>query len=173
VQRGPEHQALELGGERHGQDQRQRSALTADLSLEGSAARTAIYVRAYDAPRQESGLHRRQPLADLGARILPRPPPAHQRLTRLEDQRLDFLFAHPEHGGDFPVRVIPELKENERGALVGRQPVDVIQHLAEVLPALDLIRNALKGCSICRHGVGVEVAAGAELRHAAVASDRI
>ena len=173
MQRGAEHQALELGAQRHGQDQRQRSALTADLSLEGSAVRAAIDVGACNAPWQESALQRCQPLAYLRARIPPRPPSAHQRLTCLEYQRLHLLFAHPEHGGDFFVRLIPELGENERVALVSRQPVDVIQHLAEVLPPLDLICHAVEGCSICRQRVDVEVAAGAELRHAAIARDRI
>jgi hypothetical protein len=105
--------------------------------------------------------------------MLPRPPSAHQRLTRLEYQRLHLLLAHPEHGGDFFVRLIPELEENERVALVSRQPVDVIQHLAEVLPPLDLICHAVMGCSICCQRVDVEVATGAELRHAAIARDRI
>ena len=150
MQRGAEHQGLEPAGQRHGQDQRQRGALTADLTLEGCAARAAIDVGARNAPGQDSAPRRCQPLADLRARMLPRPPSTHQRLTRLEDQRLHLLLAHPEHGGDFFVRLIPELEENERGALVGRQPLHVIQHLAKVLPPLDLICHAVEGWSIGR-----------------------
>jgi len=105
--------------------------------------------------------------------MLPRPPSTDQRLTCLEYQRLDFLFAHPEHGGDFLVRMIRELEENERSALVGRQPLQVIQHLAKVLPPLDHVCHTLGGWSICRHVIDIDIAAGAELRQAAVARDRI
>ncbi len=80
--------------------------------------------------------------------MLPRPPSTEQRLTCLEYQRLHLLLAHPEHRGDFFVRVVPELEENERGALVGRQPSHVVQHLAKVLPPLDLICDTFAGRSI-------------------------
>ena len=173
MQRGAKHQGLELACQHHGQNERQGSALTADLPLEGCAAGAAIDVGACDAPGEGAAVRRCQPLPDLCARMLPRPPSTDQRLTCLEYECLDLLFAHPEHGGDFFVRMIPKLEENERGTLVGRQPLQVIQHLAKVLPPLDLICHTFGGGSICRHFVEIEIAAGAELRQAAVARDRI
>ncbi|HEV3390517.1 MAG TPA: hypothetical protein VG057_15965 [Solirubrobacteraceae bacterium] len=147
--------------------------MTPDLPLEGCAARTAIDVGACHAAGQDAAAHRRQSLADLRARMLPRPTSTGQPLAGLEYQRLDFLFAHAEHSGDFVVRVIGELEQNERGALVGREPLQVIQHLANVLPALDHVCHTLPRGSILRHVADIDVAASAELRQAAVPRDRI
>lgn len=105
--------------------------------------------------------------------MLPCPASAGQRLTCLEYQCLDFLSAHPEHCGNFLVRVIRELEENERGALVGRQSLHVIEQLAKVLTALDLIRDTIGGSPIGQYVVALETAAGTELGQAAVARDRV
>ena len=112
--------------------------------LEVGAARTAVDVGACRAAGQDRALRHCQPLADLCARALPRAPSTHQRLARLKDERLHLLSAHAEHGSDFSVRVIPEFEEHERRALVSRQPLNVLEHLAQVLPPLDLIRHALE-----------------------------
>jgi hypothetical protein len=135
-----------------------------DLPLEGCAARAAIDVGACDAPGQDAATHRRQPLADVCARMLPRAPSTEEPLTCLEYERLDFLSAHPEHSGDFLVRMIRELEQNERGALIGRQPLQVIQHFAKVLPPLDDVRHTLAGGLLCGRVVDVDIAAAAELR---------
>jgi hypothetical protein len=57
--------------------------------------------------------------------------------------------------------------------LVGGQPLQVIQHLAKVLPPLDLICHPDGGGSISRRVIDIEFAPGAKLRQAAVARDRI
>jgi hypothetical protein len=67
----------------------------------------------------------------------------HERLARLKDERLHLLPAHAEHGSDFCVRVTAERKHHQHGALVGWQPLHVLQRFAELLPLLDLIRHAL------------------------------
>jgi hypothetical protein len=61
----------------------------------------------------------------------------------LEDERLDLLPAHAQHDRDVAVRVVAEFKEHQRGALVSRQPLHIVQHLAEFLAPLDLVRQAL------------------------------
>ena len=112
TQRGAKHCGLEFARQRDRQNERERSALTPDLPLEGCAAGAPVDVGACDAPWQHAATRRCQPLADLCTRVRPRPPSTDQRLTCLEYQRLDFLPAHPEHGGDFLVRVIRELEQN-------------------------------------------------------------
>jgi hypothetical protein len=112
TQRRAEDRGLELARQRDRQNERERGALTPNLPLEGRAARAAVDVGACDAPGQDAATHRCQPLADLCARMLPRPPSTNEPLTCLEYQRLDFLLSDPEHGGDFLVRVIGELEQN-------------------------------------------------------------
>ena len=173
TQRGAKHPGLELTRQHHRQNQRQRGALTPDLPLEGCAAGAAVDVGARNTPGQHAAAHRRQPLADLGARVLPRAPPPGQPLARLEYQRLDLLFAHPEHGCDFLVRMIRELEQNECGALIVGQPLQVIEHLSEVLAPLDHVYDTLARWSISRHTVDLDIPASAELRQAAVTGDRV
>jgi hypothetical protein len=48
----------------------------------------------------------------------------------LEDERLHFLLADAEHASDFIVRVVAEFKQHQRGALVSRQSLHVLQHFA-------------------------------------------
>jgi hypothetical protein len=71
----------------------------------------------------------RQQLASLGARTMTSSPTAHERLARLEDQRLDLLAAHAQHRRDLSLRLVTQLKEHQRRALVGGQPLDVLQQL--------------------------------------------
>src|SRR6201986_3574702 len=67
-----------------------------------------------------------------------------QRLASPEDERLDLLGAHAEDRGDVLLRVVAELEEDQGGALVGGKPAHVVQHLAKVLTALDLVSEALE-----------------------------
>jgi len=57
----------------------------------------------------------------------------------LEDERLDLLPADAEHGGNVTVRVVTKLEQHQRRALVRRQPLYVLHHLAQVLAPLDLV----------------------------------
>ena len=173
MRHGAENRGLQLSRQRDRQNERERGPLAPNLPLEGRAAGAAVDVGACDAPGQDAATHRCQPLAAPRARMLPRPPSTDEPFTCLEYQRLDLLLSDPEHGGDFLVRVIGELKQNERRALVGGQPLQVVHQLAKVLPPLDLICHPHERGPICRRGVDVEIASGAELGQAAVPRDRI
>jgi hypothetical protein len=72
------------------------------------------------------------------------------------------------------MRVVAELKQRQRGPLVGRQPLHVLEHFAQFFPPLNLVCQAVENRSIHRHFVEIKgVAARAQLRQAAVASDRV
>lgn len=171
---GPEDRRLEPDGERHRQDEGEGRALVADLALEGLAAGTTIDMGAQKAARRDAPLHHRELLADIAARMLPGGPAPHQRLARLEDERLDLLGPDSQHGGDVLLRVVSELEEDKRGALIGGQALHVIEHLAQVLTALDLVGEALESRMISGELVDADrLAAGAQLRQAPVARDRV
>jgi hypothetical protein len=132
----------------HGKDERERSPLATHRLFERCAPRTAVDVRPRQAPRQDLAADGREQLANLRTWTIPSPATARQRLAGLEDQRLDLLASDPQHLGDLAVRVITELKENQRSALILRQPPDVLEDLAEQLAPLDLVRRSLLTRSI-------------------------
>jgi hypothetical protein len=142
--------------------------------LEGRAARAAIDVSPRDAPGQNPPVQRGEPLADLRARTVPGLPAPHERLAGLEDECLHLLSAHFEHIGDLTMGVVAELKQRQRSPLVGRQPLHVLEHLAQLFPPLDLVRQAIESRPIHCHVVEIEsVAARTQFGQAAVSSDRI
>jgi hypothetical protein len=142
--------------------------------LEGGAARAAIDVSPSDAPGENSPMKRGEPLADLRARTIPGLPAPHERLARLEDERLDLISAYFEHIGDLTMRVVAELKQRQRRPLVGWQPLHVLEHFAQVFPPLNLVCQTVDNRWIRCHVVEIEgVAARAQLGQAAVASDRV
>jgi hypothetical protein len=93
-------------------------------------------------------------LADLDAWGRARVARAHQPLARLEDERLDLLAPHPEHGRDLRVRLVAELEEHQRGALVVGQALQLVDQLAQVRPELDLGRHPLERPDLGRQAVG-------------------
>jgi hypothetical protein len=110
-------------------------------------------------------VERGQALADVRARTISSLPAAHERLAGLEDQRLDLLLANSQHLCDFVMRLVAELEQHQRGALVGREPLHVLQHLAQFLAPLDLIGQAVEELSLSRECIVVDdVAARAQLR---------
>jgi hypothetical protein len=48
----------------------------------------------------------------------------------LEHERFDLFRTHTEHRSDFLLGMISELKEHQRGALVGGQPPQVLEQFA-------------------------------------------
>ena len=123
---------------------------------------------------QDPAACRRQARADLRARTIAGLPPPDESLARLEDQRLHLLLAHTENGRDLGLRVVAELEQHERGALIERQPVHVLQQLAELLAPLQLLGWAVERRTICRDSVELDhVPASPQLRQAAVAGDRV
>ncbi|HLY50431.1 MAG TPA: hypothetical protein VKR21_14665 [Solirubrobacteraceae bacterium] len=117
---------------------------------------------------------RRQLFTDVGTRTVACLSAARETLPRLVDKGLDLLAAHAEHGGDLGVGVVTQLKENECCALLGRQRLHVLEHFAQVLPPLSLIRRAIEAWPIHYFAVdGNCVAPGAPLRETAIASDGV
>src|SRR5204862_6333220 len=135
------------------------------LALEPSATPAAR-----DVPAQRRALERRaaggrELLADLDARRLARPPPAGERLARLEHERLHLLAPHAEDLGDLVVAVVAQLEEDERRALPLGQLLEVGEQAAQLGAAVDVGGQAVS----CRVLVveGRMLAAGAQDRQAA------
>jgi hypothetical protein len=91
------------------------------------------------APGQDDPARRRDLLADLRARLISGQPTASQRLTCLEYECLDLAGLHPEDLRDLLMRVVAQLEQDERGSLIVRQPPDLVNHLAQILAALNLV----------------------------------
>jgi hypothetical protein len=99
---------------------------------------------------------------------------AHQRLARLEHERLDLLAAHPEHRSDLRVGLVAELEEDQRRALVVGQALQLVHQLAQVGAELDLGRHPLERSEVGRQPVGRDLhTLRAMDRQAAVARDRV
>ena len=113
----------------------------------------------------------RELLADVRARRLARGPPAHQRLARLEHERLDLLAPHAQDGRDLLVGVVADLEQDERRALIGRKALHVVHEHAQVRAPVDLRREPLGGRSVF---VELDLLAPrAHHREAAVARDGV
>jgi hypothetical protein len=162
-----------LARQRHRQDERKRSPLTAHLFRERRAAGASVDMGPGHASRQDLAADRRKQFADFRAWTISCNPAAREGLAGLEDERLYLLGAHAQHRSDLGVRVITKLKENQCGTLVVGQPPHIVEHFAEVLPPLNLIRWAIEPWPIRHLSVRVErVAAGTQLGQTTVASDR-
>jgi len=122
----------------------QRRALPANLVREGPAALAFGDVVAQLTAAQRAAAQDGELLTDLTAIGLAGVPAAHERLTRLKDKRLDLRRAHAEDHRDLVVRVRFKLSEDQRGALVLRQALQVGKQRAQVLAMLDL--GAQAGC---------------------------
>ena len=126
-------------------------------------------------PRRGSArVPRRQVAADLGAGRVAGGARAQQALTGLEDERLDLLAAHRQHLRDLGVRVVAHLEEDERGALVVGQAVQIGDEVAQVGALLDGLGEAGDDARVGLLVVGRLVRpAGAQDGQAAVARDRV
>lgn len=125
-----EYRRLELYGQPRRKNQCERIPLASYFDFKGSTTRAAIDMRAGEAPRQNLAADGCHVLADLGAGVIASPPSAHERLTRLEYQRLDLLAVDVQHLSNLVVRVIPQLKQDECRTLVCRQALDLLHQLA-------------------------------------------
>jgi hypothetical protein len=169
-----EDRALELAGEGHRQDQRERRSLVTHLMFKGLAAGAAVDVRPQDAARRDAALHRGQLLAYVSAWVLSGRSATDERLACLEDERFDLLGADAEHAGDLLLGVVAELKQNQCGALVSGESPHVVEHLAQILAALDLVGQALEDRSVAHHLVDADrLSPRAQLRQAAIARDGV
>src|SRR3954469_6470786 len=169
-----EHRAAQLERRHDRQDDRQRRPLAANLEVEGGARRAAVEVAADDAAPRQRARARRQMAADLGAGRVARRPRAQQTLARLEHERLDLRALDVEHLRDLGVRVVPELEQDERGALVLGQPVEILDEVAQIGAKLDGVGESLADRAVARRvGHRLAGAAGAQDGEAAVARDRV
>ena len=96
-----------------------------------------------------------------------------QRLARLEYERFHLVLAHADHIADVLVREVAQLRENERRALVVRQPAEVDEQLAQVLAALDLDGQVVGRRHRFVEVVGRLPAPRPQHREAAVAGDGV
>ncbi|HYB30698.1 MAG TPA: hypothetical protein VEF89_29135 [Solirubrobacteraceae bacterium] len=169
-----EYRSLQLGRRHHGQEQRERGALTAHLVLEGGAAWATLDMGPGHAPRQDLAADGRNPLARGRTGTITSMPTTDQGLTGLEDERLHLLPADAQHGCDLGVGVAPELKQDQSGALIGWEALHVLEHLAQVLALPDLISGAVYTTPIQDLAAGRDgVLARAEFGQASVPRDRV
>jgi len=73
-----------------------------------------------------------QSFSDFPAVSVPGPTTTPERLTGLEDQRLDLLSAYAECCTDLSMGLIPELEQNKRRTLIGWEAADVVDQLSEL-----------------------------------------
>jgi hypothetical protein len=169
---GGQRALLERDRRRDGQHEGHRRALALHLGLERRAGGADGDVTAQLGAPQRAAAQHGELLLDLAAVGVARLARAGQRLAGLEDECLDLVPAHVERHSDLVVGEGTELGEDERRALVLGELLQVGEHVAQVLAALDLGREALDR----RLGDVVEgalLAAGAQDRQGAVAGDRV
>ena len=141
VQHRAEHRGLQAERKRHRNDQGERGPLTARLALEVGAARAAVDVSPDHAARQDRVVRHRDPLADVRARMSPGEPATGKTLAGLVDECLHLGRSDADDVRDLLMGVVAQLEQDKRGSLVIRQPVDLVNHLAQVLTALHLVRQ--------------------------------
>jgi hypothetical protein len=107
--------------------------LPVDLVLEGGTSAAALDVSAQLAALRHVSRGRGEGLSDLPARPIPGPAATPERLTGLEDERLDLLPTHAERRADLSVGLVPQLEQDERSALIGREAADVVDQLTQLL----------------------------------------
>ena len=72
------------------------------------------------------------------------------------------------------MRLVAEFKQYKRGALIGGQPLNILDDLAQLLSAREQARGTIDCGTVSAHPVAVrDLAASAQLRQAAVARDRV
>lgn len=92
-------------------------------------------------------------LANLGARTLARFAAADERLASLEDQRLHLLAADAEHDRDLGMGLISQLEQDQRGTLIGRQPLHVGEQLTQLLAPLHVDHRRIGPGVLIEHTV--------------------
>lgn len=104
--------------------------------------------------------------------MIARQPAARQRLTCLEDERLDLGPPHADDVRDLLVGVVAHLEQDQRRTLVVGQSTDLVDHVAKILSALNLVRQIhAPVLQVVLPRLGV--VAGADLGQASVARDRV
>ena len=129
---------------------------------------------AHNAASRDFPARIRQPLADLRTGTLASAPAPIEPLAGLEDEGLDLVATDSEHGRDLLVRLVAEFEQHERRALIGRQPLNVLDDLAQLLSAREQTRGTINRGTLSAHPIAIrDLAARAQLREAAVTRDRV
>jgi hypothetical protein len=152
---GAQHGRLQLADQRDRGDQDARGMLAAHLGFKRCTAGATLDVGPCPAAGQDLAPQGGDQLPDLGARAVPGLPASDKALAGLEDERLDLRRANPQHGRDLVMRVVPELKQDERRALIDRQALHVLDDFAQLLAPLDpflwTIRAQVFGDELIEH----------------------
>ena len=129
---------------------------------------------AHDAASRGSTAGGRQPLADLRTGALASAAPSIQPLAGLENEGLDLVATDSEDACDFLVRLVAEFEQYKRGALIGGQPLNIVDDLPQLLSAREQARGTIDCGTVGAHPIAVrDLAASAQLRQAAVARNRV
>jgi hypothetical protein len=116
----------------------------------------------------------REPLADLRTGALASAAPAIEPLAGLKNEGLDLVATDSEHARDVLMRVVAKFEKHKRRTLIGGQPLNVLDDLAQLLSARDQARGTIDCRTVSAHPIAVsDLAARAQLRQAAVARDRV
>ena len=120
------------------QDQRHRGTLAADLGPEGLARGAGLDVAPQRRAPQGAAAQRRELLLDVAAGRVARLARLHEGGTRLEDEGGDPGAPDAEDVRDLLVVEVAQLGEDERGALVVAQRVQIVDERLQIGPLLDL-----------------------------------
>jgi hypothetical protein len=113
-------------------------------------------------------------LAHFGTRTLASLTAAHERLTSLEDQRLDLLTAYAEHDRDLGMGLISQLEQSQSRTLILRQPLHIGEQVAQLLASLHLDQGSVAPAQLIEHTVAADrFASRAQVGDAAIARDRV
>ncbi len=134
-----EYRSLQLRRRHHRQHEREHRALAAHLVLEGSATWATLDVGTRPAAGQDLAADVCDQLARGRTGTVARVATTDQAFTRLEDECLHLLPADAQHRRDLGVGLASKLEKNQRGAVIGREAVHVVDHLAEVLASTERI----------------------------------
>ena len=115
------------------------SAAATTGSTSGSATRATLDVGTRPAAGQDLAADVCDQLARGRTGTVARVATTDQAFTRLEDECLHLLPTDAQHGRDLGVGLASKLEQNQRGALIGREAVHVVDHLAEVLASTERI----------------------------------
>ena len=142
-ERGLQRSAAQAGSGGDGKDQGEVALLSSHGRLELATARTCPDVAAQRAAPQRRAGERRELEPDFSAGRVARIARGDQRSARLEHQRSDLGRVHLQHLGDLGVTERLELRQHQCRALRLRQLAEVGHQLAQLLTALDLLRESL------------------------------
>ena len=156
---------LQRAGRHHRQDHSERGALAFHFGAEETAGLALGEVAAQHGAAQRTAAQHAQLALHFLAAHLAGLAALHQRRTRLEHERLHLVLIAAQDLGYLCVRVVVELGEHQRLALVRGQRGEVLQHRAQVRAAGDLVGQAARATAPRRRARRSGGGRAAMLRH--------